>query len=174
MGGMYATANMIFNAKKVLALGGFDCNFGSAKREDTDLGLRIRRKSSIPFWSALKVTHPVIALDYKHELLNAWQKNHEFVKAELLLFYNHPDLYHSVRAHSHVTGTIFNWAFKHSPRCIFQFLQNESQAKGISAIISIECYYNLCRIIILSVWEQFCVQAAIITNIPAILKSLRL
>lgn len=113
-GGTYATANMVFKAAEVLALGGFDEAFTANYREDTDLALTLLDKGiEIPFCAELAVEHPHLPRPFLRSLRAAYATQRRLVRAEALLYRKHPASYARVRHCRDARGTLSAWRRKY-------------------------------------------------------------
>ncbi len=157
-GGMFTTANMIFNVAKTLELGAFDEEFINY-REDIDLGLKINSKDPIPFFSQLKITHPNLPRHLATEIFKTVQRTKNIILSEHLLYHKHPQMYQTVRFQKNATRTLDAFCKKNSFTQIRQFLflyrkhyrsnPDNQQLKHFPHII-----FSGFRVTFLALWEQ--------------------
>jgi GT2 family glycosyltransferase len=158
-GGTYATANMVFHAASVLALGGFDEGFPANLREDTDLALTIlERAGAIPFCADLRVIHPHLPRPFGKSLACALGRQRLVIGAEIRLFEKHPALYRRVRHHPHVRGTLRAWCTSHAARVLkagFGYVCGP----GLTATERLRGLGPAAQEAGIALWEQLCAAA---------------
>ncbi len=131
-GGTYATANMAFKVKDILALGGFDEDFMNY-REDTDLALTIiDRLGPIPFCPDLVVEHPHIPRIFSKALRAAYGTQDRLVRAEMRLYQKHPASYGRVRHYRDARGTLFAWCRTYSALYLKECLRYLFRTPGLT------------------------------------------
>ncbi len=72
-GGNFWSANIAVKKKLFLEVGGFDPFFPYPAYEDTDLYLRLKKRTHIPFMKASVVGHPVVYLSFREALKKEYQ-----------------------------------------------------------------------------------------------------
>jgi glycosyltransferase involved in cell wall biosynthesis len=158
-GGTFATANMVFHAASVLALGGFDEGFPANLREDTDLALTIlERAGAIPFCADLAVTHPHLPRPFGKSLVGAFGHQRRVIGAEMRLFEKHPRGYRRVRSHAHVRGTLGAWCTAYTARFLKQSL-GYVFGPGLTAPERLRSLAPAAMEVGVAFWEQLCVGA---------------
>ncbi len=158
-GGTFATANMVFHAASVLALGGFDEGFPANLREDTDLALTIlERAGTIPFCADLAVTHPHLPRPFGKSLSRAFGRQRLAIGAEMRLFAKHPGGYGRVRFHAHVRGTLRAWCTTHAARALAQSL-GYVLGPGLTSPERLRSLAPAAQEAVVALWEQLCAGA---------------
>lgn len=158
-GGQFATANMVFHAASILALGGFDTGFPANLREDTDLALTIlEKKGAIPFCPDLAVVHPHLPRPLGRSLARAFTLQKQVIGAEIRLFEKHGRGYRRVRAHDHVRGTLRAWCTTYTARFLKQSL-GYLLAPGLSPAERLRGAPAAAKEVAVAAWEQVCIAA---------------
>jgi glycosyltransferase involved in cell wall biosynthesis len=159
-GGTYATANMVFRVKDILALGGFDEGFTVNFREDTDLALTILdRLGGIPFCPDLVVEHPHIPRDFAAALRKAYATQDRVVRAEIRLFEKHPVSYARVRHYRDARGTLFGWCRKYFALYFKECLRYLFRTPGLTAGDRLRGLIPAAQAMIVALLEQLCIAA---------------
>lgn len=154
-GGCFATANMVFQIDAVQKVGGFDENYPSNLREDSDLALSLLENGiQIPFEKNLRIVHPYIPRIFSREISKAFHRQKDIVRAELKLYAKHPRLYPRLRRHHSASGTLFSLALKHAwlfSKISFPWLKQEA-SKGL--LPGIYALAKASQALFLSCYEQ--------------------
>jgi glycosyltransferase involved in cell wall biosynthesis len=159
-GGTYATANMVFKVKDILALGGFDEGFTVNFREDTDLALTILdRLGPIPFCADLVVEHPHIPRDFAAALRKAYATQDRLVRAEMRLYEKHPASYARVRHYRDARGTLFAWCGKYFALYLKECLRYLFRTPGLTGGDRLRGLVPAGQAMIVAFLEQVCIGA---------------
>lgn len=157
-GGTYATANMVFHAASILALGGFDEGFPANLREDTDLALTIlERVGPIPFCADLSVEHPHLARPLLKSLRRAFSHQNRVIGAEMHLFEKHPHGYSRVRVHPHARGTLRAWCTTYTLRFLKESLKYTFKTPGLTPLERLKSLGPGAAEVLVAAWEQMCI-----------------
>jgi len=157
-GGSYATANMVFRADAVLALGGFDEGFAANYREDTDLALTLfDRDISIPFCADLVVEHPHLPRGFLRSLRAAYSTQARVVGAEMRLYRKHPSSYGRVRHHRDARGTLADWCVKYFALYLKECLRYLCREPGLTARMRMRALPAAVQAMIVALAEQACI-----------------
>jgi GT2 family glycosyltransferase len=159
-GGTFATANMVFRVRDILALGGFDEGFTVNFREDTDLALTILdRVGAIPFCPDLVVEHPHIPRDFATALRKAYATQDRLVRAEIRLFQKHPVSYARVRHYRDARGTLFAWCRKYFALYLKECLRYLFRTPGLTGGDRLRGLVPAGQAMIVAFLEQGCIGA---------------
>ncbi|HKP96786.1 MAG TPA: glycosyltransferase family A protein [Fibrobacteria bacterium] len=159
-GGTYATANMVFKAAEVLALGGFDEGFTVNFREDTDLALTILdRLGPIPFCADLTVEHPHVPRSFLKALRTAYSSQDRVVRAEMRLYQKHPRSYARVRHHPDARGTLSAWCRKYSALYLKECLRYLFRTPGVTGAERLRGLVPAGQAMAVAFLEQACIGA---------------
>lgn len=156
-GGTYATANMAYKVREILALGGFDEGFANY-REDTDLALTIiDRKGSIPFCPELAVEHPHLPRAFARALVSAWPVQARIIRSEIRLYAKHPASYARVRHHRDARGTLSAWCRKYFALNLNECLRYQFKEPGLTARDRFRALIPSLQAMIVALLEQACI-----------------
>ncbi|MDB5106953.1 MAG: glycosyl transferase family 2 [Fibrobacteres bacterium] len=159
-GGTFATANMVFRVRDILALGGFDEGFTVNFREDTDLALTILdRVGEIPFCPDLVVEHPHIPRNFASALRKAYATQDRLVRAEIRLYGKHPGSYARVRHYRDARGTLFAWCRKYFALYLKECLSYLFRTPGLTAGDRLRGLIPAGQAMIVALLEQVCIGA---------------
>ncbi|GEM_PF-1873766 len=159
-GGTYATANMVFRVRDILALGGFDEGFTVNFREDTDLALTILdRVGAIPFCPDLVVEHPHIPRDFATALRKAYATQDRVVRAEIRLYQKHPISYARVRHFRDARGTLLAWCRKYFALYLKECLRYLFRTPGLTVGDRLRGLLPAVQAMIVALVEQICIGA---------------
>jgi glycosyltransferase involved in cell wall biosynthesis len=157
-GGTYATANMVFNVREVLALGGFDEAFTVNFREDTDLALTLLDKGHpIPFCPDLVVVHPHLPRAFFRALRSAYATQDRLVRAEMLLYRKHPAGYARVRHHRDARGTLAGWRRKYFALYFKECVRYLFREPGLGAGERLRALPLAAQAMVVALAEQACI-----------------
>jgi glycosyltransferase involved in cell wall biosynthesis len=169
-GGTYATANMVFHVSTILALGGFDEDFKNF-REDSDLALTILARSGpIPFYPELAVVHPHLPRSLGHSLRRAMASQALIIRSEIRLFEKHPENYGLLRHHRHVRATLRAWVLKYSAACIKEGLQFIMWSPDLTPRQRLQSLKPASAAVVVALWEQICVAALCMLQLPKLVR----
>ncbi len=169
-GGTFATANMVFHVPTVLGLGGFDSEFKNF-REDADIALTIiERFGTIPFCPELSVVHPHLPRSFGQSLRRALALQSQIIRSEIRLFEKHPQEYGRLRHHNHLHGTLRAWILKYSITCLKEGVQYLFKSPNLSSLQRIQSIIPTCSALVVAIWEQLCVSACCMLQLPKLMR----
>ncbi len=169
-GGTFATANMVFHVPTILGLGGFDPEFKNF-REDADLALTIiERYAIIPFCPELSVVHPHLPRNFSQSLRRALTSQSQIIHSEIRLFEKHPREYGRLRHHDHLHGTLRALILKYSIACLKEGVQYLFKSPNLSGLQRLQGTIPACLALVVAIWEQFCVSACCMVQLPKLVK----
>jgi glycosyltransferase involved in cell wall biosynthesis len=156
-GGMYVTANMVFQVPEIRKLGGFDEAFKNY-REDSDLALSILEKvGPIPFLPELTVVHPYIPRKFFESMRTALMRQSGIISSEIRLFEKHSQTYALIRHYRDAHSTLKSWCLKHSLRSLKYVSSYLFLTPDLSLSQKISGITPSIKEVIISVIEQGCV-----------------
>jgi glycosyltransferase involved in cell wall biosynthesis len=169
IGGTFATANMVFRVKDILALGGFDEGFTVNFREDTDLALTILEKvGAIPFCAELAVEHPHLPRRFGTALRKAFATQDRLVRAEIRLFQKHPSTYARVRHYRDARGTLLSWCAKYFAMHAKEGFGYLFRTRGVTGGDRLRGLLPAAQALIVALLEQACIDAICMARLGTI------